>query len=324
MPSNTGPATSTIPVLPSATSTPQPRLTPVAYGPEADDFPSNVNPLTGREVLDPSLLQFPAVLVSISNMPVTARPQAGPGFAPWVYELFIGEGTTRFLNVFYGDLPRAIPNITGGCQVREEIADPAENWIGNRVWLDENENGQQDAWEAGVGGICIILASEGNLEQTWGTSTDSNGYFSFDQPVDNSGQPIDGNYELRFELPGAYTFTAANIGSEDTDSDVDPETWQTPRFQFDGKDNSLDAGLILSQVPVASPTPVVTGTPPNWFFPSEAYVGPVRSGRLTYNQIGGMFPNSCLAYAGAAWDVGERLDACEIVYGVDQLTPNSA
>jgi hypothetical protein len=73
----------------------------------------------------------------------------------------------------------------------------------------------------------------------------------------------------------------------------------------------------------------VTGTPPDllsksWFIPSEAYVGPIRSGRLTYNQIGGMFPNSCLVYASAAWDIGERLDACEIVYGVDKTTPNSA
>src|SRR5688500_6090766 len=91
---------------PSQTSTPQTHLSPVTYGPELEDFPSRVNPLTGREVADPSLLDFPAVLVSICNMPVTARPQAGPGFSPWVYELYIGEGTTRFLNVFYGDFPR--------------------------------------------------------------------------------------------------------------------------------------------------------------------------------------------------------------------------
>jgi hypothetical protein len=37
-----------------------------------------------------------------------------------------------------------------------------------------------------------------------------------------------------------------------------------------------------------------------------------------------MFPNSCLVYASAAWDIGEMLDACEIVYGVDKTTPNSA
>jgi len=133
--------TATASPLPSKTPTPQPRLLSITYGPELEDFPSGINPLTGREVADPSLLNFPAVLVSISNMPVTTRPQAGPGFAPWIFELFIGEGTTRFVGVFYGDYPRAVANVTGGCEVREEILRPEGNWIGNRVWLDENENG---------------------------------------------------------------------------------------------------------------------------------------------------------------------------------------
>jgi hypothetical protein len=76
-------------------------------------------------VQDPSLLDLPAVLVSISNMPVSARPQAGPGFAAWVYELYIGEGVTRFMNVFYGEYPRTIPNISGGCEVRDAIIRPS-------------------------------------------------------------------------------------------------------------------------------------------------------------------------------------------------------
>src|SRR5512138_594936 len=144
-----------IAVLP--TSTPQPRMTPVAYGPDLEDFASGVNPLTGLAVSDPSLLKLPAVLVSISNMPFTARPQAGPSFASWVYELYIGEGATRFMNVFYGQYPRTIPNISGNCKVRDAIIHPKDDWIGNRVWLDENTNGVQDAWEAGVGGVCVRL-----------------------------------------------------------------------------------------------------------------------------------------------------------------------
>jgi hypothetical protein len=82
--------------------------------------------------------------------------------------------------------------------------------------------------------------------------------------------------------------------------------------------------LILTETPTATPSPVVTGTPPNWFIPFEPYVGPIRSGRLTYNQIGHMFMNSCLVYSGAAWDIGEMLDACEIIPGVDRTTPNSS
>ena len=121
------------------------------------DFRLGFIQLTGMQVQDASLLNLPAVLVSISNMPPTARPQAGLSFAPWVYELFIGEGTTRFLSVFYAGLPRRIPNDGGTCNSRENIFQPDEAWLGRRVWLDENENGTQEPWEAGVGGICVSL-----------------------------------------------------------------------------------------------------------------------------------------------------------------------
>jgi len=313
-PVNTDTSTST--AIPSATSTPQPRLAPITYGPEAEDFPSDVNPLTGRAVEDPSLLKFPAVLVSISNMPVTARPQAGPGFAPWVYELFIGEGTTRFLNVFYGDFPRAIPNVNGGCKVRNEIIHPKADWIGNRVWLDENENGRQDAWEAGVGGVCVRLLDGISREVLDETTTDSNGYYAFELP--------DVEVMIQFVKTDSYQFTKSDIGDDDRDSDAEVTTGETRTFHVNSTASFWDAGFTFSEEPVHTPSPVVTGTPSNWFIPSEPYVGPIRSGRLTYNQIGRIFPNSCLVYASAAWDIGERLDACEIVFGVDNTTPNSA
>src|SRR5688572_10719692 len=178
----------------TATTTPQPRLSPVTYGPEAENFPSGVNPLTGRAVLDESLLSLPAVLVSISNMPVTARPQAGPGFAPWVFELYIGEGATRFMNVFYGEYPRFVPNVGGGCDPRENISHPTRAWVGNRVWLDENVNGRQDDWELGVGGVCVSLHSIEHQEQFWQTTTDTNGYYSFELPVDEASKVLDGKY----------------------------------------------------------------------------------------------------------------------------------
>ncbi|HSL30546.1 MAG TPA: SdrD B-like domain-containing protein [Anaerolineales bacterium] len=310
-------ATPTVIVTPSATvtSTRQPRLSPVTYGPEADDFPPDVNPLTGREVLDPSLLKLPAVLVSISNMPVTARPQAGPAFASWVYELYIGEGTTRFLNVFYGDLPRAIPNVTGGCAVREEIAQHGENSIGNRAWLDENENGRQDAWETGIGGVCVRLLDGASRDLIAETTTDSNGYYTLESP----SAPV----LIQFLKPDTYRFTASDTGDDDRDSDANPNG-ETIIFQPDSAGTFWDAGLIPTDIPLATPSPVVTGTPQNWFIPSEAYVGPIRSGRLTYNQIGRTFPNSCLVYSGAASDIGEMLDVCEVIPGVERTHPNSS
>jgi hypothetical protein len=308
-------ATSAPTEFPTHTSTPQPRLLPITHGPQQENFPAGVNPLTGLEVADPDLLSYPAVLVSISNMPVTARPQAGPAFAPWVFEFYIGEGTTRFMGVFYGDHLREVPNINGGCSVREEIFRPQGDWIGNRVWLDENGNGRQDAWEMGVGGVCVRLLNGSSREVLYEATTDSNGYFAFENPnVDSIIQMI---------KPDSYQFTTQDIGDDDRDSDVD-STGETKIFKVDGTASFWDAGLVLNEKPIATSSPVVTGTPPNWYFPFEPYVGPVRSGRLTYNQIGGMFPNSCLVYASAAFDIGERLDACEIIFGVDRTTPNSA
>ncbi|HRQ23615.1 MAG TPA: hypothetical protein PLF42_09350, partial [Anaerolineales bacterium] len=55
---------------PTQTSTPQPHGLPIAYGPDIENFPAGVNPLTGLRVEDPSWLDLPAVLVSVSNMPV--------------------------------------------------------------------------------------------------------------------------------------------------------------------------------------------------------------------------------------------------------------
>ena len=136
------------------------------------------NPLTGLLVADPSLLELPAVLVSISHFPVTARPQAGLSFAPYVFEIYITEGATRFLTTFYGEFPAPEVPITGNCEVRREIFTQTGLILGNQVWQDSNGNGRHEAWERGIGGVCVHLydANSTLLQQT---TTDSNGYYGF-------------------------------------------------------------------------------------------------------------------------------------------------
>jgi hypothetical protein len=89
--------------LAAVKATPTPQSGAVQSGPES--FPPGVNPLTGLPVSDPASLSLPPAMISVANFPVSGRPQAGLSYAPYVFELFIGEGMTRFLALFYGDYP---------------------------------------------------------------------------------------------------------------------------------------------------------------------------------------------------------------------------
>jgi hypothetical protein len=171
---------------------PQPILSPSTYGPQEEDFPEDVNPLTGMQVADPSLLEQPALLLSITHFPPEVRPQAGLSFAPWVFEYLIATGTTRLAAVFHGQVPYPEIRLTGDCEVRMEPFQQDGILLGNRVWLDKNADGIQSPEEQGVGGVCVNLYDgDGQIIQE--TSTDSNGYYSFN--VDP------GTYSVEFIKP---------------------------------------------------------------------------------------------------------------------------
>jgi hypothetical protein len=92
--------------VPTGTTSPTSTATalPPASGP--DVYPQGINPLTGLPAGSAGSLNAPPALVSITNFPITARPQAGLSYSPVVHELYIGEGSTRFLAMFYGDFPK--------------------------------------------------------------------------------------------------------------------------------------------------------------------------------------------------------------------------
>jgi len=111
------PPTPTLPpptAIPTGTTTPAltvtlpPTFVPQAMGP--DTFPAGVNPLTGLPVPDAMELAVAPVLVSITDSPLTTRPQAGLTFTSFVYEYYLGEGATRFLAVFYANPPSQMVN----------------------------------------------------------------------------------------------------------------------------------------------------------------------------------------------------------------------
>jgi hypothetical protein len=92
-------STSTL-VPPTVTPEPEATATAQAYGP--DNFPPEVNPLTGLIVGDPALLNRRPVAVKVQIFPRGQRPPWGISFADIVYDYYQNNGLTRFHAIFYG------------------------------------------------------------------------------------------------------------------------------------------------------------------------------------------------------------------------------
>lgn len=258
--------------------------------------PVSTNPLTGMQVVDPSLLDIPALLISISHFPATARPQSGLSFSPFVYEFYITEGATRFLAALYGEWPAPEVPVHGGCEMRTGPFKSDGILLGNRVWLDEDADGLQDVGEGGVIGACVHLYdATGNLIAT--TSSDSNGFYGFGVSP--------GHYTLEFVLPEGLAFTRARAGPEELDSDASTSNGGVD-VEVASQDLSVDAGFIREET-ATKPTGESATAP-------LAQVGPIRSGRLMYRYLADSFPGSCLIFAYASPEVLEKLPQCKVVF----------
>ena len=104
---------------PAATSTMTPTATPVIAGPE--EYPEGMNPLTGLMVENQELLERHPVMVKVSNFPREGRPHAGLSSADMVFDYFIGEGTNRFLALYYGEDAEKVGPIRSGRLVDAQL-----------------------------------------------------------------------------------------------------------------------------------------------------------------------------------------------------------
>lgn len=99
------PPTTEAPTLVAPTATVSVTETPTHYGP--DNFPLDVNPLTGLKVADVSVLERRPIAVKISEFPRGVRPQSGLSLADLVFEHYAEAGITRMTAIFLGnDSPR--------------------------------------------------------------------------------------------------------------------------------------------------------------------------------------------------------------------------
>jgi hypothetical protein len=115
--------------------------------------------------------------------------------------------------------------------------------IGDRVFLDSNANGLQDAGEAGLAEVTVqLLDSSGNPVLNNGTlitaTTDANGLYNFNVNP--------GSYRVKFSAPNGYSFSpVGNDLSAGNDSNADPSTGITAAFTVTSgqANNTIDAGL---------------------------------------------------------------------------------
>lgn len=106
------PPTSTVTLTPTPSSTPTPAYPLEGRGPTG--FASNVDSLTGLEVLNPTLLDRRPIIIKVENLPREHRPQWGLSLADLVYEYYTEFGATRFAAIFYGNDSERVGPIRSG------------------------------------------------------------------------------------------------------------------------------------------------------------------------------------------------------------------
>jgi uncharacterized repeat protein (TIGR01451 family) len=121
--------------------------------------------------------------------------------------------------------------------------------LGDFVWIDANNNGQQDGGETGLAGVTVTLYE---ADGTTPVTTDGNG-----NPISPIVTPGTGayaftnldprrDYVVGFSLPAGYIRSAANVGPDATDSDANVTTGRSPVVALDPgqTDNTIDAGYV--------------------------------------------------------------------------------
>ena len=262
-------------------------------GPDPEDFPLHISPLTGTEFCDPEAKNWRTIGISQSHFPpAQTRPPTGLSSAAWVTEWWIGDGDTRMYALYYGCYPETYEPEAGQTAGPPEVGEN-QYLISDFVWFDVNGNSIQDKDESGepsepgVPGVTVTLIRQN--QDILSTVTDAGGhyYLLLNDPE------IGRNYRVRFDLPetstGSFSFVDMNLVNEAVDSDANPNTGLTGLFPLPEGQNSInyiDAGLRHSIL-----------------------IEGVRSGRIVFQQVNKYF-GACSIVSGVDPTVGQSINIC--------------
>ncbi|OYV01866.1 MAG: hypothetical protein CFE45_02935, partial [Burkholderiales bacterium PBB5] len=112
--------------------------------------------------------------------------------------------------------------------------------LGDKVFLDTNGNGQQDAGEAGVAGVTVNLLDSTNATIATQVTNGSGNYLFTGLNV--------GTYSVQFVGPAGYSFTTKDAAgvADSADSDADATTGKTGTYTLASGETNLtvDAGVV--------------------------------------------------------------------------------
>jgi fimbrial isopeptide formation D2 family protein/uncharacterized repeat protein (TIGR01451 family) len=138
------------------------------------------------------------------------------------------NGRTDVVNLISGEIDNSVD---GG------LYRPAA--IGNRVWLDADNDGIQDAGEAGIGGVIVRLLNADGSPTGLTTTTNASGVYGF-------GNLPPGDYRVEFEAQPNRVFAKKDQTTDGADSDADRATGRSDVVTLSSgeTDETVDAGFV--------------------------------------------------------------------------------
>ena len=143
---------------------------------------------------------------------------------------------------------QAIRTVDAGL-VEKTVTPPANTAsIGDKVWLDANKNGVQDAGETGVSGVTVQLKDASGAVVA-SQVTNASGDYLFDKLAA-------GNYSVNVVKPNGYDFTGQDAfgnGADGIDSDVNASGSTGTITLKDGEAiRTVDVGVVVKDAPATS------------------------------------------------------------------------